>query len=119
MINQIAQASAEQAEGVSQVHTAISDIDGATQQNAALVEQTSAAAESMSEQATELSRNMSFFKTGASNLQRAPKAQIAAAKPTALSAPQAIKQSGSLNKPVSNEVLNKPVKKDDDEWADF
>ncbi len=119
MINQIARASAEQAEGVSQVHTAISDIDGATQQNAALVEQTSAAAESMSEQATELSSNMAFFKTGTSTSQRAPKAQLAAAKPTTLSAPQSVKQPSSLSKPVSNDGIKKPLKKDDDEWADF
>lgn len=63
MIEHIAQASKEQAEGVNQVHKAIADIDQVTQQNAALVEETSAAAESMSEQATELSRNMAFFKT--------------------------------------------------------
>ncbi|MDX1796752.1 MAG: methyl-accepting chemotaxis protein, partial [Hydrogenovibrio sp.] len=66
MIKQIAQASEEQAKGVEQVHQAISDIDGTTQQNAALVEQTSAAAESMSDQATELSQNMAFFKTNQS-----------------------------------------------------
>ncbi|MBN2607338.1 MAG: hypothetical protein JXR47_08380 [Thiotrichales bacterium] len=64
MISHIAQASSEQANGVSQVHIAISQIDQVTQQNAALVEETSAAAESMSEQAQSLSRDMSFFKTG-------------------------------------------------------
>lgn len=63
MIEQIAQASVEQAEGVSQVHKAIADIDQVTQQNAALVEQTSASSESMSEQAEILTQDMSFFKT--------------------------------------------------------
>jgi methyl-accepting chemotaxis protein len=64
MIEHIARASAEQAEGVHQVHKAISDIDQVTQQNAALVEETSAASESMSEQAANLSRDMAFFNTG-------------------------------------------------------
>lgn len=63
MIYQIAQASKEQAEGIHQVHQAIADIDGVTQQNAALVEQTSAAAESMLSQANTLKKDMAFFKT--------------------------------------------------------
>jgi methyl-accepting chemotaxis protein len=107
MINQIAQASAEQAEGVSQVHTAISDIDGVTQQNAALVEETSATSESMSEQANELSRNMSFFKTNHSS--SAPR-QLAASRP-------AVKSPLVKAKPA----VSKPVKSgsNSDEWADF
>ncbi|WP_198401091.1 methyl-accepting chemotaxis protein [Thiomicrospira microaerophila] len=64
MINQIAQASSEQSEGIKQVHNAIAQIDGVTQQNAALVEQTSAASESLSEQAGILQKDMAFFKTG-------------------------------------------------------
>ncbi|MFA6700931.1 MAG: methyl-accepting chemotaxis protein, partial [Thiomicrospira sp.] len=47
MISQIAQASAEQSQGIKQVHTAIAQIDSVTQQNAALVEETSAASESL------------------------------------------------------------------------
>ena len=64
MISQIAQASEEQTEGINQVHQAISQIDQVTQQNAALVEETTAASESMSEQAGALDRNMRFFNTG-------------------------------------------------------
>lgn len=64
MVQQIASASAEQANGVTQVHVAISQIDQVTQQNAALVEETTAAAESMSEQSNVLRQDMAFFKTG-------------------------------------------------------
>jgi methyl-accepting chemotaxis protein len=64
MITQIATASSEQAEGVRQVHHAIIQIDGATQQNAALVEETSAASESLNEQANLLQKEMAFFNTG-------------------------------------------------------
>lgn len=64
MVNQIAQASVEQFEGIKQVHLAISQIDNATQQNAALVEETSASAESLSEQARLLQKEMAFFNTG-------------------------------------------------------
>ncbi|MGC9387065.1 MAG: methyl-accepting chemotaxis protein [Hydrogenovibrio sp.] len=65
MINQIAQASMQQSEGIQQVHHAIGQIDGITQQNAALVEETSAASESLSEQADHLQRDMAFFQTEA------------------------------------------------------
>ncbi|MGM0541431.1 MAG: methyl-accepting chemotaxis protein [Pseudomonadota bacterium] len=63
MIHHITSASTEQAEGVHQVHLAISDIDATTQQNAALVERTSTVAENMNQQATALSNNMAFFRT--------------------------------------------------------
>lgn len=62
MVVQIAQSSNEQMEGIDQVHKAVNQIDEVTQQNAALVEQTAAAADSMSEQAERLDRDMAFFK---------------------------------------------------------
>lgn len=64
MSESISRSSAEQADGVSQLQTAIAQIDEATQQNAALVEQTSVAADSMKAEAVKLTNNMSFFKTG-------------------------------------------------------
>lgn len=75
MIDQIAQASAEQAEGISQVNLAITQIDSGTQQNAALVEETSAAAESLSEQASILRSDMAKFTTNKSG--SAPKTHLA------------------------------------------
>lgn len=62
-VTQIAQASGEQTEGIKQVHVAIAQIDSVTQQNAALVEETSAASEGLSAQAKGLQSNMAFFKT--------------------------------------------------------
>ena len=63
MISQIAQASNKQAAGIHQVHEAINSIDQVTQQNAALVEETTAASESMNDQARNLNKEMSFFTT--------------------------------------------------------
>lgn len=110
MINQIAQASAEQAEGVSQVHSAITDIDGATQQNAALVEQTSATSESMSEQANELSRNMGFFKTSKADLKALGHLK---AKPRTLPNVKPDMTELKPKKVVASAQQNK------DEWQDF
>lgn len=64
MIEAISFASKEQANSISQVHLAVANIDRVTQENAALVEETTAAAESLNHEANELRQNISFFKTG-------------------------------------------------------
>ncbi len=45
-----------------QVNSAVADLDRMTQQNAALVEQSAAASESLKEQAQRLSRSLSVFR---------------------------------------------------------
>ena len=60
----ISVASAEQSDGVGQVGEAISQMDQTTQQNAALVEQTSAAAESLRQQADQLVQSVAVFRLG-------------------------------------------------------
>ena len=72
MIKDIAKASNEQATGINQVHDAITDIDQVTQQNATLVDETTAASKSMSEQAKILSDDMAYFQT-TGNTTSAPK----------------------------------------------
>lgn len=62
IVRQIAQASIEQATGIEQVNQTIAQMDEATQQNAALVEEASAAARSMAEQANELEKAASLFR---------------------------------------------------------
>ena len=63
LVNAIAKASGQQANGFSQINAALSQIDTATQQNSALVEQTAAAAASLSEQANRLSNAVDVFQT--------------------------------------------------------
>jgi methyl-accepting chemotaxis protein len=57
-------ASAEQSTGIEQVNEAITQMDGVTQQNAALVEEAAAAAASLQEQATTLAQLVSVFNVG-------------------------------------------------------
>ncbi|MBI5437882.1 MAG: methyl-accepting chemotaxis protein, partial [Nitrosomonadales bacterium] len=52
----------EQSQGIEQVNTAITQMDEVTQQNAALVEEAAAAAESLEEQAQSLSVSVGTFK---------------------------------------------------------
>ena len=62
MMAEISAASIEQTAGIQQVNQAIGQMDDVTQQNAALVEQAAAAAESLEEQAHNLSGTMAQFK---------------------------------------------------------
>jgi methyl-accepting chemotaxis protein len=62
LFQQISAASREQSAGVSQVGEAVANMDQVTQQNAALVEEMSAAASSLSQQATELVQTVEVFK---------------------------------------------------------
>ncbi|ANE74962.1 methyl-accepting chemotaxis protein [Dickeya solani] len=62
IMGEIASASSEQSKGISQVGTAITQMDSVTQQNAALVEQSSATSSSLEEQAHHLNEIVSVFK---------------------------------------------------------
>ena len=66
IMGEISAASSEQASGVAQGGEAVTQLDQATQQNAALVEQMAAAASSLKSQATELVQAVAVFKLGAS-----------------------------------------------------
>ena len=67
-IGELAGASGEQAAAVEEINATVSQLDEMTQKNAALVEQTTAAAQAMTEETAELCRLMFFF--GAGNADR-------------------------------------------------
>ncbi|HET7864286.1 MAG TPA: methyl-accepting chemotaxis protein, partial [Burkholderiaceae bacterium] len=62
IIGEITATSSEQREGIGQINSAVSELDQMTQQNAALVEQSAAAAESLGEQARRLSSVVGMFR---------------------------------------------------------
>ncbi len=64
IIGEITTASAEQSSGIEQVNTAVMELDRMTQQNAALVEQSAAASESLKRQAVLLAGTVSAFRCG-------------------------------------------------------
>ncbi|MBU2985446.1 PAS domain-containing protein [Saccharophagus degradans] len=99
MMREISNGATEQTSGIEQVNTAISQMDEMTQQNAALVEEASAAGEAMAEQAARLMEEVSFF-TISQNEQR----MVASARPVAKSAP---------HRPASAPSVS------DDDWEDF
>ena len=62
IIGEITAAASEQSDGIGQVNTAVTQLDQMTQQNAALVEQSAAAAESLKDQAQRLNQIVGTFK---------------------------------------------------------
>lgn len=63
LVTRIAASGVEQAGGIDQVSAAVTQIDEATQQNAALAERASAASDAMTADAAELMRAIGFFRT--------------------------------------------------------
>ncbi|MBA3597344.1 MAG: MCP four helix bundle domain-containing protein [Methylibium sp.] len=76
IISEITAAASEQSDGIGQVNTAVTQLDQMTQQNAALVEESTAAAESLREQAQRLQASVAVFRISAVSA-----AAVAAAAP--------------------------------------
>ena len=125
IMGEIANASQEQSAGIEQVNLSIIEMDSMTQQNAALVEESAAAAQSLQDQASELSRVVSIFKlvegeerVAAPIFTPAPKAVV---KPiTAARAPVrklAAKPAAPVAKP--KKVVNAASSNSADEWDEF
>jgi methyl-accepting chemotaxis protein-1 (serine sensor receptor) len=77
---EISVASTEQSAGIEQVNQAISQMDTATQQNAALVEEAAAAAHALQDQAGKLAQVVSVFTLGAAPAPMRPRESAPAGK---------------------------------------
>jgi methyl-accepting chemotaxis protein len=106
MIADITSAAQEQTSGIEQVNTAVSQMDEMTQQNAALVEEATAASQAVAEQATNMAKMMEFFQTDGS----APAVQTRA---SAMSSPRAASSAARSPAPKAR------ASGSDDEWAEF
>jgi methyl-accepting chemotaxis protein len=99
IIGEITAASSEQSSGIGQINGAVVQLDQMTQQNAALVEQSAAAAHSMKDQARGLAEVVSVFRTGTD----APIARHAPSAPPAAAA-------GPSPKPAASTKPHVPTK---------
>ncbi|UYF98887.1 methyl-accepting chemotaxis protein [Halomonas sp. GD1P12] len=107
LMAEIATASREQSQGIEQVNTAISQMDSATQQNASLVDESSAAGRSLQRQAASLLKEVSFFRGASSGL-----------KTGALPTPSRPLQSPArIAKPKATQVLGS--QHDTEQWTSF
>ena len=96
IVAEITHASQEQSQGISQVNEAVIQMDNVTQQNAALVEEASAAASSMESQAFNLTKLVSIFKLDDGLYRTGSEASVRPsvnAKPLPVSTTKAVKAS--------------------------
>ena len=75
VMNEMTAANREQSEGIEQINLAITQMDEVTQQNAALVEEAAAAAQSLQDQAGRLNQIVRIFKLSANDLLPPPGTQ--------------------------------------------
>ncbi len=74
LVSEIAASAQEQATGLQQVNTAVNQMDQVTQQNAAMVEESTAASHSLSQEAEALQASVARFKIGQTAAATAPRA---------------------------------------------
>src|SRR5476649_3009410 len=124
IMNEITDASDAQHAGIEQVHRAIGEMDQVTQQNAALVEEAAAAAESMQHQSAQLAQVVSVFKLDALQ-QAAPPARVTASPRAAAASPRPsaplIRQAAVARAPASKRIEAKAVTTaaGSDGWEEF
>jgi methyl-accepting chemotaxis protein len=142
IIGEITAAAGEQSDGIGQVNVAVSQLDQMTQQNAALVEESAAAAQSLKDQANRLAQVVQIFKLDgvafasaaspapvvrAAPVASAPKkvpaapAKTPAAKPAAAVAPAAAPlRKPALASATRAEPVSSPARAaEDGEWESF
>lgn len=121
IIAEISAASQEQSTGIEAVNLAIIEMDGMTQQNAALVEEAAAAAQSLQDQAGELAKVVSIFKlnVGEQSMMAARQSSSTARPAPAAAKPQVKASVKSLPsaKPAAKKAT--PAKASDDDWEEF
>ncbi|WP_157212515.1 methyl-accepting chemotaxis protein [Herbaspirillum sp. CF444] len=82
IVGEITSAGQEQSDGIEQINLAITQMDETTQQNAALVEQAAAAAQSLQDQASHLAQVVGVFKLDERQLIGEPPAMTTSVRPT-------------------------------------
>ncbi|WP_373974851.1 methyl-accepting chemotaxis protein [Chitinibacter sp. SCUT-21] len=117
IMSEISAASNEQSAGIEQVNQAITHMDENTQQNAALVEEAAAAAESLEDQANNLTQTVGIFKLLGGKMLNTQSSKRA---PTAASVPSRVIAAAA--KPVTAKAANRNVPNlggADDDWEEF
>ncbi len=127
LIGEISASAQEQTTGIEQINQAIVQLDNVTQQNAALVEQAAAAADSLNQQADKMVQVVSSFKladTGTSRMHSVPR-RVPPRPAAGQSRPTPAKVSNSrVTKSLAAPVKSKPAVASkanggDDDWSSF
>ncbi|MDQ7733182.1 methyl-accepting chemotaxis protein [Halomonas sp. SpR1] len=110
IMDEISAASQEQSDGIEQVSQAVGQMDQVTQQNAALVQQATAAAASLEEQANRLEQAVAVFKL--LGMQGASHQALPASSPTASAMPAPRADQQQVSRPAAK-------RNDHEEWEEF
>ncbi|WP_437343191.1 methyl-accepting chemotaxis protein [Phycobacter sedimenti] len=109
-ISEIAVGASEQSTTLVEISAGVSQLDQVTQQNAAMVEQTTAATQILSNDASQLSREVQVFKT---------RPNIGAETKTSASSNSVSKTSSQASRPAARSVGNAAAKAEAVRWEDF
>jgi methyl-accepting chemotaxis protein len=116
LILEIAASAQEQASGLHEVNTAVNQMDQVTQQNAAMVEQSTAASHSLTSEAVELARLTGKFQIGqntAARLPDPPRKALPASRPAARQPAKSL----ALAAPPKPQLVT--AGNADDQWKEF
>jgi methyl-accepting chemotaxis protein len=133
LMTEIASAAQEQATGLAEVNSAVNQMDKVTQQNAAMVEQATAASHSLTSEAEELTRLVGQFKTGAIPTGRTSRVVSSKVQPTPHAAvgraaaprPVAARASAERVRPALPKEAAPPLKRpaavpsQEENWSEF
>jgi methyl-accepting chemotaxis protein I, serine sensor receptor len=120
IVAEISAASEEQASGIDQVNTAVTQMDTTTQQNAALVEEAAAASKAMEQQAQLLVEKVSYFAVTGGAQQAAPSftANVTSTPRATVRQMPTRKAAKPMSRPASHAPLAK-ASGDDSSWQEF
>jgi methyl-accepting chemotaxis protein len=110
IIGEITAASGEQSDGIGQVNVAVNQLDQMTQQNAALVEESAAAAESLKDQAARLAQVIQIFRLDGLVANALPAPVVRRALPPKAAAPARVSAAGK-SQPAGAQSRPAPAKK--------
>ncbi|MBC3832439.1 chemotaxis protein [Undibacterium amnicola] len=112
IMSEITAASQEQSTGIQEIGSAINQMDEMTQQNAALVEEAAAAAESLEEQADLLTKALNVFKLNNVHSSSKPASRAAPSQPSPKPTPVRIAAAPTATR-------NTQAAKSADDWEEF
>jgi methyl-accepting chemotaxis protein len=122
LVAEIAASAQEQATALAQVNTAVNEMDQVTQQNAAMVEETTAASHTLAHEADALEQSLANFNTGLVKSPPPPRRHAAPKRP----APGAQTSSRPPNRPVAalrttgrGGAAAKPASAPNADWEEF
>ncbi len=115
LVGEIAASSREQAVGLAEVNQAVNQMDQVTQQNAAMVEQSTAASHALSNEAAQLERLIARFQVGAEVRELPQRRPVSVQRPTAAPVRETFRQRYVQG---ANALKVKPAERPG-EWEEF